>query len=567
MLMDTRERLSLETPSSTSGHHSFREGLNLPLIGEVRWEDLAKSCKLWVRNPKNLALLIWGIAVGVSGAMLFLIMVGFLDHAIQSKSQRDAWFEANNQILNALFTLMCLYLHPQRLLHLCLLWRWKPNDIRKLRKVYCKDGTYKPHEWSRMMVVVVLLNLNCFAQYALCGLNWGYRRSDRPVVGVGLCLAVAMGAPAAAGIYTSLSSLGKDYVEDEEHLVEREENELAQERKLKEKPSFKIGKGWRNASKRSFMTREGNLVKEPQWRGGLLDIRSDPQVTLFTMFCGFCVFGWNMERLGFGNRFVHIATFILLCTAPYWIFFLAATNIDNTYVRKGLSYGGIILCIFGLLYGGFWRIQMRKTYGLPPNKWCCGKAALTDCFLWLFCSLCSLCQEVRTSEAYRIHNSKFYSRYKSPLTSNNATPQRHSNGEDFAATVLSSPPLEVFAEMEDEHLSEFSVMPGNHKGLPLMPLENGELNSAPCHDVESQSSADASMSAPCFEVIHDMESKQSSNITVITMEHEALHSISEEDRGTHAVENREIHPGFRQGGESQSLQVPSTMAEESGKLS
>ncbi|KAI5067212.1 hypothetical protein GOP47_0017740 [Adiantum capillus-veneris] len=365
---------------------------------------------------------------------------------------------------------MCLYLHPERLLHLFLLYRWQPSDIKRLRDVYCKDGTYKPHEWSSMLNVVLLLNLNCFAQYALCGLNWGYRRSDRPALGVGLCLAVAMGAPAAAGIYTILSPLGKDYEEDVEHLAEREETEKSLEKKLNNKPSIKIGRGWKKLSTLSFVARDGTLVEQPQWKGGLCDIRSDPQVTCFTMLCGFCVFGWNMERLGFGNRFVHIVTFILLCTAPYWIFFLAATNIDNSYVRHGLSYGGIVLCIFGLLYGGFWRIQMRRTYGLPAQTWCCGRAGLTDCIQWLFCSLCSLCQEVRTSEAYKIHNGKFYERYKTTLPSSNSTPNGPSPVDrGFASTTLLAPPVEAFAGKELTKLPEISETS----------VENGESCSPP----------------------------------------------------------------------------------------
>eukprot|EP00250_Pteridium_aquilinum_P020218 c24752_g1_i2 orf=159-1214(-) len=330
-----------------------------------------------------------------------------------------------------------------------------------------------------MLVVVLLLNVNCFAQYALCGLNWGYRRADRPPLGVGLCLAVAMGAPAAAGIYTILSPLGKDYQEDEEHLVEREESEKAQERRLNNKPSIKIGRAWKQASKFSFVARDGTVVKQPQWRGGLFDIRSDPQVAWFTIFCGFCVFGFHMERIGFGNRFVHMVTFILLCTAPYWIFFLAATNIDNSFVRHGLSYGGIVLCVFGLLYGGFWRIQMRKTFGLPAQTWCFGRAGLTDCIQWLFCSLCSLCQEVRTSEAYKIYNNKFYERSRSSLPS---TPNGLSSlGEDPEATTLVAPTVATFApEIEGEQniSSEILVENGGSHSLPML-AENGGLHSTP----------------------------------------------------------------------------------------
>ena len=104
----------------------------------------------------------------------------------------------------------------KRFYHLVLLCRWKPEDISKLRKIYCKNRTYKPHEWAHMMVVVILLHINCFAQYALCGLNLGYKRSQRPAIGVGICISVAIAAPAVAGLYTIMSPLGKEYDMDEE---------------------------------------------------------------------------------------------------------------------------------------------------------------------------------------------------------------------------------------------------------------------------------------------------------------------------------------------------------------
>lgn len=410
VLEQSKEQLSLLTPSTPPNNANLK-GFNLPLLGQVKWEDLTKSVKDWLKDLKNLALCLWGLAVGISGAILFLVMVGFLDKQLPSKKQRDAWFEVNNQILNALFTMMCLYLHPQRFLHLVMLFRWHPQDISKLRQVYCKNGTYKPHEWAHMLVVVMLLHINCFAQYALCGLNWGFKRSERPPVGVGLCLAVAIGAPAAAGIYSFLSPLGKDFYVDVENDVQMQKATLAHKLKLGRTPSFRIGMAPQICcGNLSFASKDGALVDDPLWKGGLLDCCEDPPVAVLSTVCAFCVFGWNMERLGFGNRYVHIVTFILLCTAPYWILTLAAINIDNVHVRKGLAVSGIVLSIFGLLYGGFWRIQMRKTFRLPESRLCLGKPVLTDCMQWLFCPLCSLCQEVRTSEYYRVRENNFYER-------------------------------------------------------------------------------------------------------------------------------------------------------------
>jgi len=157
-------------------------------VRKIDWGSLWDKAKEWIRNPMNMALLVWIVAVGVSGAILFMVMTGMLNRVLPTKSQRDTWFEVNNQILNALFTLMCLYQHPRRFYHLALLCRWRAGDMLQLRQVYCKDGTCKPGERKHITVVVLLLHLNCFAQYALCGLNLGYRRPERPVIGVALTI-------------------------------------------------------------------------------------------------------------------------------------------------------------------------------------------------------------------------------------------------------------------------------------------------------------------------------------------------------------------------------------------
>lgn len=386
------------TVASSSGH-GFRERLNGVFSRKIDWASVMKMCREWIRNPMNMALFVWIVVVAVSGAILFLVMTGMLNRVITKKSQRDAWFEVNNQILNALFTLMCLYQHPKRFYHLILLCRWKPKDISRLRKVYCKNGTYKPHEWAHMMVVVLLLHLNCFAQYALCGLNLGYRRSERPAMGVGICISLAIAAPAISGVYLIVSPLGKDYDSEMDEEAQGQISPLRPE-KLRLK-SFEKRYSFALADEQQI------IENRPQWSGGILDIWNDISVAYLSLFCSFFVFGWNMERLGFGNMYVHIATFLLFCMAPFWIFNLAAVNIDNEVVREALGITGIILCAFGLLYGGFWRIQMRKRFNLPAYDFCFGRPALGDCTLWLFCCWCSLAQEVRTGNSYNIVEDKF----------------------------------------------------------------------------------------------------------------------------------------------------------------
>lgn len=400
-IAEERDEVSRGVPSSSSLH--IRERFSRVFSRKIDWSSLGKISKEWIRDPMNMALFVWMACVAFSGAILFMVMIGMLNHALPKKSQRDAWFEVNNQILNALFTLMCLYQHPKRIYHLALLLRWREDDILNLRKVYCKNGTYKPHEWAHMMVVVVLLNLNCVAQYALCGLNLGYKRSERPAIGVGICISVAISAPAVAGVYTMLSPLGKDY--------ETDRDEEAQIPVTTDDSSSRGDQSRRQSLEKrySFAMRgeERTVETTPRWSGGIFDFWDDISLAYLSLFCSFCVFGWNMERLGFGNMYVHIATFLLFCMAPFWIFNLAAVNIDNETVREALAITGIFLCVFGLLYGGFWRIQMRKRFNLPPYKFCCGKPAVTDCALWLFCCWCTLAQEVRTGNAYDIVEDKF----------------------------------------------------------------------------------------------------------------------------------------------------------------
>ncbi|KAL9316204.1 hypothetical protein ACSQ67_017205 [Phaseolus vulgaris] len=375
-LATEKDQLSQAVPSPSSLR--LRERFSGMFAKKLDWGSLKKMCVEWIRDPINMALFVWILCVAVSGAILFLVMTGMLNGVLPRKSQRNAWFEVNNQILNALFTLMCLYQHPKRCYHLVLLCRWSPQDISKLRKVYCKNGTYKPHEWAHMMVVIILLNLNCFAQYALCGLNWGYNRSDRPAIGVGICISFAIGAPAVAGLYAIVSPLGKDYNSEMDEEAQVQDSVAPRLDQLRVK-SFQ--------KKYSFASRQQQRVIEnrpPQWSGGILDIWNDISQAYLSLFCTFCVFGWNMERLGFGNMYVHIATFMLFCPSSYW---------DHSL-------------FFGALYGGFWRIQMRRRFNLPSYNFCFGKPSASDCTLWLCCCWCSLAQEVRTANSYDIVEDK-----------------------------------------------------------------------------------------------------------------------------------------------------------------
>lgn len=386
------EEWQSSSPSSTRQMLSRRRRFTpVAFVRKIDWGSLWDKAKEWIRNPMNMALLVWIVAVGVSGAILFMVMTGMLNRVLPTKSQRDTWFEVNNQILNALFTLMCLYQHPRRFYHLALLCRWRAGDMLQLRQVYCKDGTCKPGERKHITVVVLLLHLNCFAQYALCGLNLGYRRPERPVIGVALTISVAICAPAVAGLYNNLSPLGNDY-EAQAEDDDEESSSCNDNNNMNNNPQ-QLQRKRRKSEDDEQQSRE-----ESSWAGRLLDVWDDMSLAYLSVFCSCCLFGWNMSRLGFGNMYVHIATFLLLCLAPFFIFDLAAINIDNEDVRGALGLAGIFLCVLGLLYGGFWRIQMRRRFRLPASHACCGKPDLTDCLHWLCCYPCALAQEVRTAD-------------------------------------------------------------------------------------------------------------------------------------------------------------------------
>jgi hypothetical protein len=146
----------------------------------VDWASVRRTCKEWIANPMNIALVLWLLCVGVSGGMFVLLLLGLLDGAFPAAADRNRWIEINNQVLNALFTLMSLYQHPALCHHLFLLCRWRPADAAELRADYCKDGAAavpRPGDRAHIAVVVVLLHVTVVSQYVLCGLYWGYTRT------------------------------------------------------------------------------------------------------------------------------------------------------------------------------------------------------------------------------------------------------------------------------------------------------------------------------------------------------------------------------------------------------
>ncbi|GAQ78281.1 PLAC8 family protein [Klebsormidium nitens] len=438
---------AVESEPLTEAESKHRLAIDVPFLGRVTWEELRKQAITWLKEPLNIALLFWILGVVVSGAILFFVMTGMLNAQL-SKSQRNTLFEICNQIINGLFTLMCILVHPIRLQHANRLYRWNENDIRKMRKVYCKGNVRKPNEWKHMSVVVFFLNMNCFSQYALAGLNWGYSRHDRPAIGVAVTLCAAIGFSIAASIYLIVSPLGKtyDYVEMEEEV---EGGKLARRMSMVQREERTVG-----------------IVTDPQWHGRTFGCLDNKKVCLLSFTFCFCVFGHNMERLGLGNGLVHTVSFMLFCSAPFLVFTLAAGNLDGN-VRNALTITGAILSVCGLMYGGYWRTQMRKRFKLPPKSWATKCKTFGDLVSWLIVPCCSLAQETRTAEFYDIEEAAFIRRpghfgVGYPLTQEQS--QRDEHGLPKEGTELAMQSFKSQTSMSSPAPSQSSLSPGYMPG-------------------------------------------------------------------------------------------------------
>ncbi|WOK97899.1 hypothetical protein Cni_G06607 [Canna indica] len=123
-------------------------------------------------------------------------------------------------------------------------------------------------------------------------------------------------------------------------------------------------------------------VTELEWAGGIVDFRND---TIVCRLLFLHLLHLHLEHgalLRFGNIYVHIITFLLLRFVPFWIFNISLLNIHDYVVRDVVGVARVVLYVFGLLYGGYWRIQLRKS--------------------------CALAQEVRIENLYDVQDDSLY---------------------------------------------------------------------------------------------------------------------------------------------------------------
>ncbi|KAJ6805492.1 uncharacterized protein M6B38_159490 [Iris pallida] len=339
---------------------------------------LARFAK-WLQSPMNLVLFLWLIPVVVGLVLMVLLTAGAV---VEGSERRKKWIEAVNQILNAFFTVGCLFTHPEVFYHLLHVVRWRPEDQEKVRGVYCSGKTPEPRDRKHLLVVVSLINLTWVGQYVMCALYWAYNRHNRPGAMLGFWVLVTLLAPVAASIYTVKGPLksNKSTTDQEDPI----EPQAAEECRLR----FCSG---------------GAVVASPEWDGGPFDCCDDTNVCLPSFFCTFCVFGRNMNRLGFGSRNMHAVTFLIAVVSPFAVFLITAAKVDGDGLKIVLAVTGAVLSWVGFLYGGYWRIKMRERFHLPGTEFLCfGRPFLADYFQWLFCGPCSLAQEVRTAYNYDI---------------------------------------------------------------------------------------------------------------------------------------------------------------------
>jgi len=156
---------------------------------EMTWREICSKYYVlflvWLEKPLNKLMFIWLILVIISGAILFMFLVGMMKGRVTDEHEEAIWIEASSQVLNALFTIKALAVQPARAKEL---WRWfnrKPT-VNLAPNLSRKDA----------LITILLLNLNVWAQYVMCFFMWRYRpkelpsdpRPERSPIGVPLAL-------------------------------------------------------------------------------------------------------------------------------------------------------------------------------------------------------------------------------------------------------------------------------------------------------------------------------------------------------------------------------------------
>ncbi|CAI5947143.1 unnamed protein product [Closterium sp. NIES-65] len=138
----------------------------------------------------------------------------------------------------------------------------------------------------------------------------------------------------------------------------------------------------------------------PEWAGSLWGVADDCGIAARVALCCPCAFARHLHRAGFGHPFFHALNLLLFLLAPPLVFTASARFMTNPALHALTVAFGVAGALMGLLYGGYWRWKLRRTFDLPAQTWVCGHKAFSDFGTWVACPCCALCQEMRTVKAY-----------------------------------------------------------------------------------------------------------------------------------------------------------------------
>jgi hypothetical protein len=184
-------------------------------------KDTTKPAKHYINRmltPKNLVVAFFLLVVVVSGAILFMAMVGMVRY--KDKETKELWIEVCSQILNGVFTLAALVNHPFRIYDTVnyirisgMMYPEMKKTVyfhRMLKRYPLLNGDMSEKEYlervKRVGWILLLLNINCLTQYPITTVMWAYHpASTRPSFVVYTFLPLSFLSGTFAGVYQGLT--------------------------------------------------------------------------------------------------------------------------------------------------------------------------------------------------------------------------------------------------------------------------------------------------------------------------------------------------------------------------
>lgn len=167
---------------------------------------------------------------------------------------------------------------------------------------------------------------------------------------------------------------------------------------------FQLSRTQRGAevNKRALWQPTSEDPEAPTWSGSLCSACEDGPVAAQVALCCCLSFGWHLNRVGFGSAAFHVINLVFFLFGPPIIFTASSRFIQSPGLRGVAIAIGCVGSLMGLLYGGFWRWKLRRTFDLPASRWACGHKAASDFAAWLVCPCFALCQEIGTAKRHSL---------------------------------------------------------------------------------------------------------------------------------------------------------------------